>query len=148
MAEEKKKGDLSDYIKLEIVTKDGNIVFSEDVAMANFPGEDGVFSVFPGHTPFLSTLKPTGLIKYQKKVDEETYNYFTVFGGFCEVNSTTINVITNASEMIEKIDMKRAEAAKQRAEQRLKQQPSEGIDIARAEAALQRALLRLSVAKL
>ncbi len=130
-------------IKLEIVSKDGNIVFSEDVVMANFPGEAGFFTVLPGHTPFLSSLK-VGEIKFQKNTADEKYIFATVIGGFCEVTGEQINVITNASEIAESIDISRVESAKKRAEDRLRAR-GEDIDIARAEAALQRSLIRLSV---
>ena len=56
-----------DNIKLEIVTKDGKLVFSDYIEMANFPGEAGTFTILPGHTPFMSSLK-TGYIKYKKNL--------------------------------------------------------------------------------
>ena len=142
MAKEKKQDDKYQSIKLEIITKDGNIIFSENIAMANFPGEAGFFTVLPGHTPFFSSLR-IGTIKYKIKEDDEKYEFASVVGGFCEANPDYINVITNACEFAGKIDLKRAEESKKRAENRLKN-PDEALDSARAEVALARAVARIS----
>ncbi|MBP7653723.1 ATP synthase F1 subunit epsilon [Candidatus Dependentiae bacterium] len=143
MAKEKdKKDDQYQSIKLEIVTKDGNIVFSENIAMVNFPGESGVFTILPGHTPFFSTLR-VGTLKYKMKEEDEKYQFASVIGGFCEANPDYINVITNACEPVQKIDIKRAEESKKRAEQRIKNH-DETFDSARAEASLARAIARIS----
>jgi F-type H+-transporting ATPase subunit epsilon len=130
-----------DKIKLEIVAKDGNKVFSDDIVMANFPGELGVFTILPGHTPFMSALKK-GEIKF--KVNEnDKYKYASVIEGFCEVNNEQINVITNASELAEHIDIDRAQKSKQRAERRLKER-NEKINYDRAQESLARAMVRIS----
>jgi len=146
MSEQKEKAKSSEYefIKLEIITKDGNIVFSNNVAMVNFPGVEGVFTVMAGHTQFLSTLR-TGEIKYKLNDEDLIYQYAAIVGGFCEVNGGQINVITNACEFAGKIDVKRAEKSKQRAEERLKN-ITEDIDAKRAEVSLMRAINRISVA--
>ena len=146
MSENKEKAKSNEYefINLEIVTKDGNIVYSDKVAMVNFPGVEGVFTVMGGHTPFLSTLR-IGEIKYKLSDEDLIYKYATVIGGICEVNGDKINVITNACELAEKIDVKRAENSKQRAEERLKN-PTEEIDVKRADYSLQRANIRIAVA--
>ena len=53
-------------------------------------------------------------------------------------------MIANAIESQEEIDLRRAEAAKQRAEERMKSH-NEQIDMVRAEAALKRAIMRINV---
>lgn len=141
----KKKKDEERYksIKLEIVVKDGNVIFSKEVALAGFPGEEGVFTVYAGHTPFFSSLR-YGEIRYKFDEEAEHYNYASIIGGFCEVNPEKINVITNSCELAENIDINRAESARKRAENRLASQ-GEDIDFSRAEAALKRSLARISV---
>ena len=63
-----------------------------------------------------------------------------------EVSDNKVTVVTPAAELPESIDVKRAEAAKARAERRLESK-DEGVDYDRAELALKRALLRLDVVK-
>ncbi len=69
------------------------------------------------------------------------------FGGFLEVRPDRVIVLADSAERGEEIDEARAEAAKQRAEQRLADKRALGLDEARCEAALRRAVARLTVAE-
>jgi F-type H+-transporting ATPase subunit epsilon len=80
------------------------------------PGSEGYFGVLPGHTPFLATLG-VGIITYGKDgVDRQ----LTCFWGFCEVLPDRVNILAEIGERAEAIDLSRAEAAKARAEARMK----------------------------
>jgi F-type H+-transporting ATPase subunit epsilon len=59
-----------------------------------------------------------------------------------------VTVLTETAEMAEEIDLERAERAKRRAEERLREWSTTvpDIDFERASAALERALVRLQVA--
>lgn len=105
------------------------------------PGSAGVFSVLPGHTPVLSTLTSGVLLVYSHKNQRL---YFAVHGGFAEVSSNHVTILSQAMEGHESIDVPRAEAARARALERLKT-PAD-VDVARAEAALGRAMARLQAA--
>ena len=67
-----------------------------------------------------------------------------ISGGFLEVRPDRVIVLADAAERAEEIDVRRAEEAKRRAEERLKHPGSE-VDVAKAEAALRRAVARLQV---
>jgi len=69
-----------------------------------------------------------------------------VSGGFMEVKNSRVVVLADTAERADQIDVERAKAAKQRAEQRLASRGSE-VDIARAEIALQKALNRIKAAE-
>jgi F-type H+-transporting ATPase subunit epsilon len=60
-----------------------------------------------------------------------------------------VTVLTETAEMAEEIDIERAERAKRRAEERLREWSTTvaDIDFDRASAALERALIRLEVAR-
>jgi F-type H+-transporting ATPase subunit epsilon len=60
-----------------------------------------------------------------------------------------VTVLTETAEMAEEIDLERAERAKRRAEERLREWSTTvaDIDFERASAALERALTRLQVAR-
>jgi F-type H+-transporting ATPase subunit epsilon len=67
-------------------------------------------------------------------------------GGFCEVSQTGVVILADACEAAEEIDTARAEAAAQRARERLAEaRQDRKIDAARAEMALVRALNRLRI---
>ena len=69
----------------------------------------------------------------------------TLFGGFVDVQPECVTILTDSAEWVDSIDIERAEAAKERAEERLKKNNSSNIDVARAELALKRAMIRLSL---
>ena len=128
-------------ISFEIVTPE-RLVVSEGALEITAPGEEGEFGVLPGHTPFMTTLKP-GEVRYRNEGDAK---YLFVNKGFAEVTANSVCILVESAEKAEEIDKKRAEAAKARAEERIKKRDKEAIDSARAQAALARALTRLQVA--
>jgi F-type H+-transporting ATPase subunit epsilon len=128
-------------IQLDVVTPD-KLAFSGQVDEVNLPGVLGEFGVLPGHTPFLSELK-IGPMHFRQ---EGKVEWFALNRGIVEVTPKKVTVLTRTAEGREGIDATRAEASRQRAEQRLRER-QEGIDLARAQAALQRALARLRVVR-
>ena len=125
---------------LEIVTPDRSVV-REEVDEVQVPGAEGYFGVLPGHTPLLATLK-VGELWY--RVGRET-QHLAIAGGFAEVLPDRVTVLAQIAERAEEIDVARAEAAKQRAEERLSR-PQADMDFERARIAMMRALVRLQVA--
>ena len=104
------------------------------------PGEDGVFTVLPAHTALLSTLQAGVLMVYD---DQAEVTFYALSGGFAEVRDDRVTVLADTLEAGQHIDLDRAQAARERAEQRLAK-PGEETDVFRAELALHRALARIS----
>ncbi|MFH1651438.1 MAG: F0F1 ATP synthase subunit epsilon [Chloroflexota bacterium] len=129
-------------IKLDIVTAE-RAVSSEDVDMVLAPGVEGQLGILPQHTPLMTILQPGELI-IRKGDSEQT---LVISGGFLEVRPDRVIVLADAAERAEEIDVARAEEAKKRAEERLKQRGLDGVDQIKAEAALRRAMVRLSIAE-
>jgi F-type H+-transporting ATPase subunit epsilon len=129
-------------LRLEIVTAEGQI-FSGDANAVIAPGMEGQLGILPHHAPLMTILQPGELII--KKDGEELY--LVVTGGFLEVRPDKVIILADACERCEEIDIARAEAAKKRAEERLKSKSSD-IDHARADAALRRSLIRLKAAEI
>jgi F-type H+-transporting ATPase subunit epsilon len=125
--------------RLEIVTAE-RVVFSEDVDVVIVPGIEGQLGVLPHHAPLMTTLEPGELLV--RKGGEEFS--LAITGGFVEVRPDRIIILADAAERVEEIDVARAEEAKRRAEERLKERAPE-VDLLRAEAALRRSLARLDV---
>jgi F-type H+-transporting ATPase subunit epsilon len=126
---------------LRIVTPDKEIV-REEVEEAQLPGKGGYLGILPGHAPLISELK-IGEITY--KTAPGALKHLAVCWGFLEVLPEQVTVLAEAAERAEEIDVNRAQAAKERAEQRLRS-PNPETDINRASIALERALIRLQVA--
>jgi F-type H+-transporting ATPase subunit epsilon len=105
------------------------------------PGSLGEFGVLIGHTPFLTTLK-TGVMHYTDASGAQRYVF--VSGGFAEALPDKLTVLAESAERQKDIDVDRAKAAMERAQERLAQQgKAEDIDFSRAKAALERALHRI-----
>jgi F-type H+-transporting ATPase subunit epsilon len=107
------------------------------------PGSEGFLGVLAHHAPLITTLRPGPLRLDHPDGRREV---LAVSGGFLEVADNQAVVLADALETPEEIDLARAEAARERAERRLRRRP-EGLDVARAEAALQRALNRIRLAR-
>jgi F-type H+-transporting ATPase subunit epsilon len=128
-------------IKLDIVTAEG-VVFSDEVDVVVAPGVEGQLGILPHHTPLMTMLQP-GELQIKKGSEE---SFLVISGGFLEVRPDRVIVLADAAERAEEIDIARAEEAKRRAQERLKEHGPE-VDVTRAEAALRRAMIRLGVAE-
>lgn len=131
-------------IRCEIVSQDLT-VFTGDVDIVVLPGVAGEMGILPKHAPVLTTLK-YGVVKIRKGGVEEI---FSVAGGVAEVQPDIVTILADrGSENIQDIDVSRAQAAKNRAEEYLAKGQSTDTDTYLImEAALHRANLRLDVVK-
>jgi F-type H+-transporting ATPase subunit epsilon len=128
-------------LKLDIVTAE-RVVYSADVDIVIAPGVEGQLGILPHHAPLMTILQ-AGELVVRKGGQEES---LAISGGFLEVRPDRVIVLADSAERAEEIDVARAEAARKRAEERLRGRKAAGLDETRAEAALRRAVARLSVA--
>ena len=130
-------------LRLEIITVERKM-FDDQVNMVIAPGTEGVLGILPRHTPLLTALT-FGELQIRKEGEED--QFVAIGGGFMEVQPDHVVVLADAAEYAEEIDVARAEAARQRAEERLAQAKAGELDFAQADAALRRSALRLKVAR-
>ena len=126
-------------IRLDVVTAEG-AVYSEDVDVVVAPGVEGQLGILPHHAPLMTVLQP-GELRARKGGEELI---LAITGGFLEVRPDRVIVLADAAERAEEIDIARAEEAKRRAQEHLRER-TPGVDLFRAEASLRRALARLEV---
>ncbi len=131
---------MENKLRLEIVTPYGS-VFSDEVDEITATGSEGEFGVFPQHAPFITMLK-TGMLTCKQG---GANLIFFVSGGYAEVGPDKVIILADSAERSEDIDVERAKAAMQRAEERLKK--LDNVDFGRATAALERATIRIQVAQ-
>jgi len=130
-------------IRCEIVSQD-RMVYEGEADVVIIPGEGGQMGILPNHAPLLSTLR-FGILTVRYQGEDE---HFTVAGGVVEVQPDIITILADAAENVMEIDVSRAEAAKHRAEDMLKEGPPPDTDSYLAmEAALRRSNLRLEAAR-
>jgi len=131
----------AEKIQLEIVTPEG-VAIREEVDEVEAPGILGYFGVLPGHTPFMSQLK-IGNLRYRMGNQN---HYVAVTWGFAEVLPHKVTILVQTAERAEDIDLERAETARQRAEQRLKEF-GVAYDLEQARESFERAQARIEAAK-
>ncbi len=126
-----------DTFRLEVVTPEKSIYAGEVVTVLAWGVEDQL-AILPHHAPLMTILQPGDLV-IRKGQEEES---LTISGGFLEVRPDKVIVLADACERAEEIDEARAEDAKRRAQESLKEAKTTA-DAAAAEAALRRSLARL-----
>ena len=101
----------------------------------------GELGILPGHIPLVAPLE-IGAVRLKMEGKTEL---IAVSGGFLEVRPDQVTILAQAAEMATDIDIERAIRAKERAEQRMREQHQEDVDFRRAQLAFQRAINRLAV---
>jgi F-type H+-transporting ATPase subunit epsilon len=129
-------------IHVDIVSAEGEI-FSGDATMFFAPASEGDLGIAPRHAPLLTMLKP-GEVRVQTPDGKE--QHFFVGGGALEVQPTKITVLADTAVRANDIDEAAALAAKQRAEDALRDK-SGHISQAEALAELARAAAMLKMAE-
>lgn len=130
-------------IRCEIVSQD-RIVFQGDVDMVIVPGAAGEMGILPNHSPVLTLLK-FGVVRVKQASSEQ---YFTVSGGVAEVQPDQVTILADAAENVEEINLQRAEEARRRAEQALKEGVKGDMDAyLQIQSAIRRSNLRIDAAR-
>lgn len=130
---------MANTYKLIILTPEREFYQGEVIELITGSTQGNV-GILANHMPLVTTLRPSDSEIVDK--DGKRLKAFTS-SGILEVKDNSALMLCDSCEWPEEIDMKRAEAAKERAEARLKQK--DGIDVKRAELALARALARINV---
>ena len=110
-------------LKLEIVTPERRVV-DETVDSVTIPTLSGEAGILPQHAPLISALKP-GILSYSNK---GTVEKLAVAGGFAEVNSDKISVLTDLAEKAADIDVEQARADREEAEKALASAAAAPVD--------------------
>jgi len=130
---------MADNIQLEVVTPE-RMVVNDAADYIEIPAITGYIGVLPGHAPLITELS-VGEINYKTGANTRR---LAVAWGFVEVLPHKVTILAETAERAEDIDISRAQAAKQRAEEALRTAGVSGNPD--AQAALQRANARLEVA--
>ncbi len=127
--------------QLRIITPD-RVFYEGEVDMVEFNTTEGQIGILPGHVPLTVIVKP-GILNISELDGEKEA---ALHSGFAEILPDRVTILAEIIEWPEEIDEARAEAALQRAKERLNNR-NKGTDLARAETALQRAVARIQVLK-
>ena len=127
-------------LRLKIITP-LRLLYDDDVEMVILRVENGDMGILPGHERCAAVL---GYGPLRIVTGGSAEGEIAVLGGFAEILDDRVTVLSDTAEWPDEIDRIRAEAAKERASQRIQQKNSD-TDMQRAELSLRRALVRIEV---
>ncbi|MDR2751974.1 MAG: ATP synthase F1 subunit epsilon [Clostridiales bacterium] len=126
-------------LRLKIATPK-KLLYDGEADMVILRTSTGDMGILPGHHR-VSAIMGYGALKI---VDGENKSEVAVMGGLAQVSGDAVTVLSEVAEWPSEISLIRAEAALERARQRLAQKDSD-VDMQRAELSLRRALVRIEV---
>ena len=125
--------------RLQIVTPRQPVVDAE-VDSVLVPGSEGEFGALPEHERFLAPLRP-GIVEYTAG---GVTHRIAISGGFAEVSGDHLTLLARTAELADQIDRARAESARDRTDQELRDADAHDVEhVAELEAAAGRAAARL-----
>ena len=130
-----------DNYRLQIITPE-RIFFDAEAYMVEFNTTEGEIGVYANHIPLTCIIKP-GILTIRMDGEEKEA---ALHSGFVEILPDKVTILAEVIEWPEEIDLHRAEAAMERAKERIAHRTSD-TDIARAETALMRAMARITLIK-
>lgn len=126
---------------IRIITPD-RIFYEGEAEMVEFNTVEGEVGIYKNHIPMTMIIKP-GILCMTNGEEEKVA---ALHAGFVEVLPDKITILAEIVEWPNEIDLERAEAAKERAEKRLREKNPK-TDMVRAEIALQKSIARISAIK-
>lgn len=126
---------------IRIITPD-RIFYEGEAEMIEFNTVEGEVGIYKNHIPMTMIIKP-GILCITNGEEEKIA---ALHAGFVEVLPEKITILAEIIEWPDEIDLERAEAAKERAEKRLREKNPK-TDMVRAEIALQKSIARISAIK-
>ena len=127
---------------LKIISSD-KIFYEGPCQYLTVPAPDGQKGVLPHHENMVIAVDPGEL---HFKTPDGEWVTAAVSMGFAEIMNNRVSVLVNTAERPEDIDVKRAEKAKERAEERLRQKQSIQ-EYHLSQASLARAMARLKASR-
>ena len=131
---------MADIFKVQIITPD-RIFYEGESHFIEFTTQAGEIGVYANHIPMTTVLAP-GVVTIHNGEEEVIA---AVHAGIAEILGDKVTLLAEIAEWPDEIDISRAEAAKDRAEDRIANKTAD-VDVARAEYALRKALIRFDVA--
>ncbi|MGI6076598.1 MAG: ATP synthase F1 subunit epsilon [Fastidiosipilaceae bacterium] len=139
------------HIKLTIITPTTQY-HAEDGDLVTVTSKSGSEGFMAGHVPTVVAIVP-GPLRYRLISENETnkepeWRNFFASVGYAEVSPTEVMVVVTAAELVEHIDVERAQRALERAEKRINNPAATERDLIHGKHAIRRAKARIHVVEL
>ena len=129
---------MAEQLELEIATPERQLV-REQVSEVQLPGKDGYLGILPGHAALLGQLG-AGALSYTAAGQQR---YLAVDGGFVEILDDHVRVLADSAEKAEDINVEKAKADLQKAQEQLATSPDPDVALA----AVNKAQARINAAE-
>ncbi|MCM1262277.1 MAG: ATP synthase F1 subunit epsilon [Butyrivibrio sp.] len=126
---------------LKIITPD-RVFYEDEVSMVEFNTIEGEVGIYKQHIPMTMIIAP-GILTITQDGDIKEA---ALHAGFVEVLPDGVTILAEIIEWPTEIDLDRAQDAKTRAEDRIREK-APGTDMKRAEMSLKRAIARIEAVK-
>jgi len=127
-------------INFKIATPE-QVVFKDEVEQITLPTKMGEITVLPDHIPLIAVLTPGEVFIKKGNVKQA----MSVSGGFIEVQAEKVVVLADTAERAEEIDIKRAEEARERAQQAMSKKHMDAVQFAGLAAQIEKEMARIRV---
>ena len=131
-------------LHVEIVSAEKEI-FSGEAKLVSASAQMGEVGIAPGHTPFITRIKP-GEIRVQPVDDSEELDIY-VSGGVLEVQPYVVTILADTALRVEELDEAEAQKAKDDAEAALAGSKPGEIDYQAVQSQLAEASAQLQLIK-
>jgi F-type H+-transporting ATPase subunit epsilon len=118
-------------IHVDVVSAEESI-YSGEARFVALPGESGELGIYPRHTPLITRIK-AGSVRIETADGGEEFVF--VAGGILEVQPNCVTVLSDTAIRGKDLDEEKANAAKQAAQEAIRNAKSE-VDLAAAQAEL------------
>ena len=135
---------MASSIKVEIVSAEKEI-WNGEAKLVSASALMGEVGIAPGHTPFITRIKP-GEIRVHPSDDSEEIDIY-VSGGIMEVQPHVVTIMADTALRAEELDEASAQKAKEEAEAALAGQKPGEIDYTAVQAQLAEASAQLQLIK-
>lgn len=138
-------GEGAKTLRVEIVSAEEEI-YAGEATMVSASAQLGEVGIAPGHTPFITRIKP-GEVRVKTAGDDDELDIY-VSGGILEVQPYVVTILADTALRIADIDEAAAEKAKQEAEALLADaKPGGEVDFAAVQLQLAEASAQLQLVK-
>jgi F-type H+-transporting ATPase subunit epsilon len=132
-------------IKFKIVTPE-KTVLNEEIYQITLPIEGGEVTLLPNHIPYIGAVQAGEILIRREANGAETS--LATSGGFVEFHDNTLVVLADTAERADEIDLVRAEEARRKAEEIMKEKVhADDEDYARVAALIEKESTRVRVAR-
>lgn len=135
---------MANSLHVEIVSAEEQI-WAGDALLVSASAQMGEVGIAPGHTPFISRIRP-GEVRV-KPADESDEIDIYVSGGIIEVQPHVVTILADTALRVDEIDEAAAQKAKEEAEAALADGTPGEVDYAAVQAQLAEASAQLQLIK-